>query len=424
MFAELKDLNNLVIFRGLLEDPVIKQLLAADRAGEGGDLPPAAVAALIALAEQNGLAGNILGDHLIYLLVIDENPFSITAEKQHGQVGQSLFVACAHDLAILKRLHDRTADLAGGLLAGYRPTVASGLLAGYRPTVASGLLAFTALKQSWASPEAADPAACAALLARHYAVYGCGQMANHVAFRWDRKNGLAGITHYDKTTFDDIIGYERQKSALKENTEAFLAGRPANNVLLIGPRGTGKSSTVKALVNAYALKGLRLVEVAKSDLLHLQDVSDLLGSRGKKFILFLDDLSFEESDSDFKHLKTAIDGSLQTRPANLLIYATSNRRHLVKETWQDRQGGDDEIHRFDSLNEKIALADRFGLTITFPSPDQQEYLNIVHKLAQKHKIALGEEQLNKEALQWEFSHSGRSGRVARQFIQHLLGKII
>jgi predicted AAA+ superfamily ATPase len=406
-------LNDLVIFRSLLDDPVVKQLLARDeRAGEGGTLSPATVGALIALAEQYGLAGNILGDYLIYLLVVDENPFSITAEKQRGQVGASLLAAGAHDLAILRRLYDRAAALAGGLLAGYRPTVAS------------DLLAFTALKQSWADPAAADPAACAALLARHYGVYGCGQMANHVAFRWDRKNGLIGITQYDKTTFDDIIGYERQKNTLKENTEAFLAGRPANNVLLIGPRGTGKSSTVKALVNAYAIRGLRLVEVAKSDLLHLQDVSDLLGSRGKKCILFLDDLSFEESDGDFKHLKTVIDGSLQTRPANVLIYATSNRRHLVKETWQDRQGGDDEIHRFDSLNEKIALADRFGLTITFPSPDQQEYLNIVHKLAQKHKITLGEEQLNKEALQWEFSHSGRSGRVARQFIQHLLGKIV
>ncbi len=413
MFPQLKDLNKLVIFRGLLDDPIIKQLLAhADRAGEGGDLPPATVADLIAFAEQYGLAGNVLGDHLIYLLVVDENTFSITAEKQRGQVGESLLAACAHDLAILRRLYDSTAALAGGLLADYRPTVAS------------DLLAFNALKHSWAAAGAAAPDAGAAMLARHYAVYGCGQMANHVAFRWDRKNGLIGITHYDKTTFDDIIGYERQKNTLKENTEAFLAGRPANNVLLIGPRGTGKSSTVKALVNAYAIRGLRLVEVAKGDLIHLQTVSDLLGARGKKCILFLDDLSFEDSDGDFKHLKTVIDGSLQTRPANVLIYATSNRRHLVKETWQDRQGGDDEIHRFDSLNEKIALADRFGITITFPSPDQQEYLNIVHKLAQKHKVALGEEQLNKEALQWEFSHSGRSGRVARQFIQHLLGKIV
>lgn len=411
MFAELNDLNNLVIFRGLLADPVVAKLLSsASRVGEGGSLPPAIVADLIALAEQNGLAGGILADHLLYLLVVDENIYSITAEKQRGRVGDSLLAACAHDLAIIRRLHKRAAALADGLLAGYRPTVAS------------DLLAFNALKENWAAAATAQDAA--AMLARHYAAYGCGQMANHVAFRWDGQSGLVGITHYDKTTFDDIIGYDRQKSALRENTEAFLAGRPANNVLLIGPRGTGKSSTVKALVNAYAAKGLRLVEITKGDLLRLQTVSDLLGSRGNKYIVFLDDLSFEDSDDDFKHLKTVIDGSLQTRPANVLIYATSNRRHLVKETWQDRQGGDDEIHRFDSLNDKIALADRFGLTITFPSPDQQEYLTIVHKLAQKHKLACSEEQLNKEALQWEFSHSGRSGRVARQFIQHLLGKIV
>ncbi len=411
MYPELADLDKLVIFRGLLADPVIAKLLAhADRVGEGGDLPPAIVADLIVLAEQHGLAGNLLGDHLLGLLVSDENIFSITAEKQRGRVGESLLAACAHDLAILMRLYRRTAALAGGLLAAWQPTVAG------------DLLAFAALKRTWAAVE--TPQDAAAMLARHYAAFGCGRMANHVAFRWDGRRGLVGITHYDKTTFDDIIGYERQKSALKQNTEAFLAGRPANNALLIGPRGTGKSSTVKALVNAYAARGLRLVEIAKSDFLQLQAVSDTLGNRGNRYIVFLDDLSFEDSDGDFKHLKTVIDGSLQTRPANVLIYATSNRRHLVKETWQDRQSSDDELHRFDSLNEKIALADRFGLTITFPSPDQQEYLNIVHKLAQRHKLALGEEQLNSEALQWEFSHSGRSGRVARQFIQYLLGKIV
>lgn len=400
MFAEL---NDLIVFRGLLADPIIKTLLAHSGAGEGDHLPPATVADLVSFAEQYGLAGNVLGDYLIYLIAVDENIFSITAEKQRGRVGASLLAACDRDLAILRRIHGRACVLAGGLLADWRPTVAS------------HLLAHAALQRAWADADAAA-------LAGHYAVYGCGQMANHVAFRWDRRHGLVGITHYDKTTFDDIIGYERQKTTLKQNTEAFLAGRPANNVLLIGPRGTGKSSTVKALVNAYAAGGLRLVEVPKGDLLQLQTVIDLLGNRGKKFIVFLDDLSFEESDGDFKHLKSVIDGSLQTRPANVLIYATSNRRHIVKETWQDRQGGDDEIHRLDSLNEKIALADRFGITITFPSPDQQEYLNIVHKLAQRHKISLSEEQLNKEALQWEFSHSGRSGRVARQFIQHLLGK--
>ncbi len=410
MYAEISDLNKLVIFRGLLADPVVGKLLDfAAGAGEGSVLPPAVVADLIALAEQNGLAGNILADHILYLLVVDENIFSITAEKQRGRVGDSLLAACAQDLAIIMRLHKKTAALAGGLLAGYQPTVPS------------DLLAFTALKTAWAT--VATPQDAAVMLARHYAAYGCGRMANHVAFRWDGQNGLVGITYYDKTTFDDIIGYERQKKALKENTEAFLAGRPANNVLLIGPRGTGKSSTVKALINAYAHRGLRLVEVAKGDFLGLQTVTDLLGSRGNRYIVFLDDLSFEDPDGDFKHLKTVIDGSLQTRPANVLIYATSNRRHLVKETWQDRPG-DDELHRLDTLNEKIALADRFGLTITFPSPDQQEYLTIVHKLAQKHKIALDEEQLNREALQWEFSHSGRSGRVARQFIQHLLGKIV
>jgi Predicted ATPase (AAA+ superfamily) len=406
------ELNDLVIFRSLLEDPVIGKLPpSAESEGVERALPPGLVADLIGFAEQYGLAGNVFGNYLIYLLAVDENIFSITAEKQRGQVGPSLLAACAHDLAILQRIHRQTAAIAGGLLADYQPTVAS------------DLLAYSALARDWAA--AGDsPAAAAAMLARHYARFGCGQMANHVAFRWDRKNGLVGITHYDKTTFDDIIGYERQKLALRENTEAFLAGRPANNALLIGPRGTGKSSTVKALVNAYAIDGLRLVEVAKSDLRNLQTVSDLLGDRGKQYIVFLDDLSFEDSDSDFKLLKTVIDGSLQTRPANVLIYATSNRRHLVKETWQDRQGGDDEIHRFDSLNEKIALADRFGLTITFPSPDQQEYLNIVNKLAQKHQVALGGEELSQQALQWEFSHSGRSGRVARQFIQHILGKIV
>ena len=224
--------------------------------------------------------------------------------------------------------------------------------------------------------------------------------------------------------FADIIGYKRQKDQLIANTEAFINKRPANNVLLVGSRGTGKSSGVKALAKAYYTQGLRLVQMTKSQLTDLPVIMSLLRKyASKRFIIFFDDLSFEESDSEYKYLKSAIEGGVESRPENVLIYATSNRRHLIRETWRDRQDGQDELFRNDSINETISLADRFGLVITYLEPTQDEYLDIIDHYLRMEGYILERDELRVLGHRWNLEHSGRSGRSARQFVTHYLGSV-
>ena len=221
----------------------------------------------------------------------------------------------------------------------------------------------------------------------------------------------------------DIIGYERQKQQLVDNTQAFLAGKPANNVLMVGARGTGKSSSVKALANEYYGEGLRLLQITKPQLVELPRIMEALRKfASKRFIIFLDDLSFEEFEIEYKYLKSAIEGGVEGRPENVLIYATSNRRHLIKETWKDRSDEQDELYRSDSINETISLSDRFGLVITFFSPDQAQYLAIIEHYLKKEGISLEPEELRILGHRWELEHSGRSGRTAQQFVNYYLGQ--
>ena len=219
------------------------------------------------------------------------------------------------------------------------------------------------------------------------------------------------------------MGYDHQKTQLTGNTEAFVDGKPANNVLLVGARGTGKSSSVKALANEYFSKGLRLLQITKPQLKNLPEIMETLRSyASKRFIIFLDDLSFEETDPEYKYLKSAIEGGVEARPDNVLIYATSNRRHLIRETWRDRVDGQDELYRDDSVNETISLSDRFGLIIYYYAPNQAEYLEIIRHMLKKQNIELEDDQLRVEGLRWEMTHSGRSGRTAQQFVINYLGQ--
>ncbi|MGL5085953.1 MAG: ATP-binding protein, partial [Clostridium sp.] len=243
---------------------------------------------------------------------------------------------------------------------------------------------------------------------------GAGQMNRYKAFKWNKEVGLIGIDSCDAITFNELIGYERQKNILIKNTEAFLNGKEANNVLLFGDSGTGKSSSVKALLNKYYNEGLRLLELNKSDFMDLNKIISCIGNRGVKFILFLDDLSFEEFESEYKNMKALIEGGVEVRPSNVLIYATSNRRHLIRENWSDREGQD--MHVAETMQEKYSLAERFGITLTYVSTNQKEYLNTVYKLAAMKNISMPEEELKLKALQWSASNSGRSGRIAKQFI--------
>jgi uncharacterized protein len=257
-------------------------------------------------------------------------------------------------------------------------------------------------------------------LAAYYRQMGTGLFGVYRAFRW-QSGAIAGISHPDPIRLQDLARYEWQKAALVKNTEALLAGYPALHVLLYGSRGTGKSSLIKSLLHEYGDRGLRLIEVAKADLGDLPTIADRIRTLPQKFILFVDDLSFEEDDEAYKALKVVLEGNLTARPQNIAVYATSNRRHLIREFFGDRPAprDGDEIHAWDTVQEKLSFSDRFGLTLTFEPADQQTYLEIVHHLVKQEAIALDPQVLEQQALQWATRHNGRSGRTARQFVDYL-----
>lgn len=269
------------------------------------------------------------------------------------------------------------------------------------------------------------------LLCDYYRTNGVGIYGQHHAFRWVRKNGegrLEGVRNPDVIQLNQLYEYEREQAKIINNTEQFLAGYPANNVLLYGDRGTGKSSTVKALINKYGSRGLRLVEIQKQDLGDFPLVVSELAGRPQKFILFVDDLSFSDREGQYRELKAMLEGGLEARPRNVLVYATSNRRHLVQENFSDRKeiGFDpdnEDVRAMDTLEEKLSLADRFGITVTFMAPDQRRYLTIVEKMAKERGIKIPAEELRQRALKWEMSFNARSARTARQFVDYLEGQL-
>ncbi|MEG6586732.1 ATP-binding protein [Dendrosporobacter sp. 1207_IL3150] len=407
--------SELIIFRNILDDNIIRKLLTLLENRSDTSLIYEYTAEIVNKAEQLGLSGNILNSYINYLITQDENIFSIMTEKTGGKLGNSLIEAVNYDMAILKKL----------LQIDLSDLIPLELLSKYQPTFATDISGLILLQKQITDAINRDcsPSELSEILLKYYSTYGYGDMANFKAFRWKNDSGLEGIKHFDTITLTDIVGYERQKETLIKNTEAFLNNKPANNVLLIGARGTGKSSSVKALANNYFKQGLRLVEISKQQMCFLPKIMEVLRKRaGKKFILFLDDLSFEEFEVEYKYLKSVIEGGVEAKPDNVLIYATSNRRHLIKETWSDRSGDNDEIHRFDTVHEKISLSDRFGITITYLAPNQDEYLQIVEELARKNNIDIPFSELKQEAIRWELSHSGRSGRTAQQFINYIMGQ--
>ncbi len=259
-----------------------------------------------------------------------------------------------------------------------------------------------------------------------YEHFGVGSLGLHRAFRLKEEGDhvrIVPVTRIAEVHFDDLVGYKRAKELLIANTEAFLAGAPANNCLLYGDAGTGKSSSVKALANTYFERGLRIVEVYRHQFRYLNDMIVELKRRNYRFIIYMDDLSFEEFETEYKYLKAVIEGGLERKPDNVLIYATSNRRHLIRESFQDKAKlSDDDVHRSDTVQEKLSLFDRFGLTVYFGAPTPEEYRTIVRTLAARAGIDMPEEELLLEANRWELKHAGYSGRVARQLVDDILGK--
>lgn len=247
-----------------------------------------------------------------------------------------------------------------------------------------------------------------------------------LAFRWQQE-GQTGYFHPiafpDLPDHRDLIGIDRALQRLRQNTLQFVHGVPANNILLWGARGSGKSSAVKGLLQEFASSGLRLIEVRKEDLFQLPAITGLLRPLPQRFVLFCDDLSFDESEVDYRELKALLEGGLEARPDNVLIYATSNRRHLMPERWEDN-GDRGEIHPEEAVAEKLSLSDRFGLTLSFYPASQTTYLEIIRHLASQRNLAVDPQGLETEALQWALQRGARSGRVARQFVDDLTGRLL
>ncbi|AFY31437.1 protein of unknown function DUF815 [Calothrix sp. PCC 7507] len=364
-------------------------------------------------------------DYLITQILTSENPFTRCAQREDlKNIPPALVAATQHDLQVFQSL----SACNSAVLSEWVQTVAHLPVS---PVVwyleQEGLEIETGLIKQYR--EAATVASLQQLdnwadgvedLAVYYRQFGTGLFAEYRALRW-QGGQFIGIPHPDQVKLDALVGYESQQDALLKNTEFLLSGEAALHVLLYGSRGSGKSSLVKALLNEYGDGNLRLVEVAKSELKNLPEIVEQLREVPQKFIIFVDDLSFEEDDDAFKALKVVLEGNLTARSQNVVVYATSNRRHLIREFFADRPTPKDnaEIHAWDTMQEKLSFSDRFGLTLTFEGADQKTYLKIVNHLAAQAGINLSQEDLEYQALQWATRHNGRSGRTARQFVDYL-----
>ena len=333
-------------------------------------------------------------EYVIYQIVQDENPFSKQVQNVDiTSLSPNLITAAKHDLQILQNLY----QCSGKQISQWVKTIAKleDPPIPWEPQTQRKEPIYQKLKdlENWVD--------AIETLATHYRHFGIGLFAESIAFEW-RNGQLLTITYPDPVKLKELVGYEFQRDTLIKNTEFLLAGYPALNVLLYGSRGSGKSSLVKALLNEYSQRNLRLVEVAKSDLKDLPLILEKLRNVPQKFIIFVDDLSFEEDDDTFKALKVVLEGNLTAKPANVVVYATSNRRHLIREFFNDRPTpkDSDEVHNWDTVQEKLSFSDRFGLTLTFEPANQDTYLTIVRHLAKQEKISLNPEDLDYQALQW------------------------
>ena len=380
---------------------------------------------LLELAAGYGFEGNLWHNYLTFLLVNDENAYSTECEIV-GEIEGSINTITLHDFEIFRELfaYDFT------ILEKALGVNCLSVLMHYENVKGHGKVfnkrirdRICELSEKLGTCENAEEFKCT--MTQFYKEFGVGKFGLHKAFRIEHTEAGADIVPITKIAhvhLDDLVGYEIAKKKLTENTEAFVKGKKANNCLLFGDAGTGKSTSIKAILNQYYDQGLRMIEVYKHQFQDLNDVIAQIKNRNYKFIIYMDDLSFEEFEIEYKYLKAVIEGGLEKKPDNILIYATSNRRHLVRETFRDKSDRDEELHTNDTVQEKLSLVARFGVTIYFGGPSKKEFQQIVKTLAEKNQIKMPEEELLLEANKWELSHGGLSGRTAQQFIDYLLGK--
>ncbi len=379
---------------------------------------------LIEEAGSYGFHGNLWHTYLSNLLVNNENSYSCGCEVK-GEITGTINKAALHDIEIFREFFmfdfEPVMDLLGvpdfALVFDYDASTRESKV--YNTRICGRICELaTQLAAAGDAGEMKD------ILTKFYKDYGVGKFGLHKSFRvtHDEKGvHIVPILNIAHVKFDDLVGYEIAKRKLKNNTESFVMGLKANNCLLYGDAGTGKSSCIKAIANEYYERGLRVIEIYKHQFQDLNEVIAQVKKRNYKFIIYMDDLSFEDFETEYKYLKAIIEGSLEKRPSNVLIYATSNRRHLIRETSADNDDLKSDLHSVDTIQEKLSLAYRFGVTIYFGSPDKRQYEDIVKALAQRNGILLPEKDLLAEASKWELTHGGLSGRTATQFIDYLLG---
>lgn len=425
--------TNMILYRNLKHGQIFKNMTWIMEHYDSEDVKPEEMRALcyesfhdlVELSADHGFEGNLWHNYLTYLMVKNENAYS-TACEIRGNVSGSINDLARHDFTIFKELFAFDFEK---LVRGIEiPELA--LLENYRRSDNSGNVFNHRIRDricnlSVRLEQCKTVTKFQSEVTDFYREFGVGKLGLHKAFRIEHEGQgarIVPIKNIAHVHLDDLVGYERAKQKLIDNTRAFVQGRQANNCLLFGDAGTGKSSSIKAIINQYYDQGLRMIEVYKHQFQDLNSVISQIKNRNYKFIIYMDDLSFEEFEIEYKYLKAVIEGGLEKKPDNVLIYATSNRRHLVREKFSDKRELDDELHTNDTVQEKLSLVARFGVTIYFGAPDKKEYHHIVKNLAAANQIQMEEEELLLEADRWELNHGGRSGRTAQQFINYLLGK--
>ncbi|MCR4710036.1 MAG: ATP-binding protein [Clostridiales bacterium] len=431
-----REISKLVMFRNFGEDSILNNLSKIIQEAEAGSADKAElvrrsygeIRKLLEVGTDYGFDKNLWRDYLTFLLITNENPFTLTCEKVGANDG-SVNGFAKSDFGIFlglmnydfKPLEEKLGVDCFTTVTNYHSIPKKKNM--YNRNVSEKV---RDLSDRLAALDPTDCDGAFEILTEFYKRYGVGMFGLNRAFRIRHEEGkeleFIPINNTDRVMLDDLVGYEIQKKRLRDNTEAFVSGRRANNCLLFGDAGTGKSTSIKALINEYYDEGLRMIEIYKHEFKELSAVISAIKNRNYRFIIYMDDLSFEDFEIEYKYLKAVIEGGLESRPENVLIYATSNRRHLIKETWNDSHDMDLEKHHSDTVEEKLSLVARFGVTINFSTPAQKEYFHIVKELAARYpEIDLTEEELLAQANKWEMTHGGMSGRTAQQFIDYLSG---
>ncbi len=429
-----REISKLILYGSMPEDEILMKLSGIFRAFEEKTKDNATLIAeiyeqtkrILEVATDYAFDENLWHNYLTFLLITNENPFSITCEKMGARDGASVNTFVKNDYEVFRKLfnfdfapiEEALGIQCFSILQNYTAIGKPELM--YNKNVSEKVRALSKKLEG-----AKDTDAFFAAVTDFYRDYGVGMFGLNKAFRI-RTEGegtvIYPINNMEVVTLDDLVGYELQKKKLIDNTEAFCKGLPANNVLLFGDSGTGKSTSIKAIVNQYYDKGLRMIEIYKYQFRYLSEVIAQIKNRNYRFIIYMDDLSFEEDETEYKFLKAVIEGGVETRPENILIYATSNRRHLINETWKDRRDVEmnQGIHHSDTMEEKLSLVHRFGLTIGYTKPTKKEFNHIVTELVQRAGLNLSEEELLAEANKFEMMYGGVSGRTAQQFVNYVL----